>query len=172
MSEPDDETKIALAKLLNTTVAYLIGETDNPEKNGGNAHSGTLLTNDESGNIICEWGNNNRIILPDNHDTRNLLYNFFSALVEKGYLSPENVPSNIITIIPLNISSDASHKEMANAASRALNKAFPDAHVKFDVVFHQEQPEDTQSKVSAYNGSHSSYTGNSLTVTTGEGNKL
>ena len=29
-SEPDDRTKIALAKLLNTSVAYLIGETDNP----------------------------------------------------------------------------------------------------------------------------------------------
>ena len=30
ISEPDDKTKIALAKLLNTTVSYLIGETNNP----------------------------------------------------------------------------------------------------------------------------------------------
>ena len=31
-SEPDDKTKLELARLLNTTVSYLIGETDNPEK--------------------------------------------------------------------------------------------------------------------------------------------
>ena len=30
VSEPDDKTKLALAKLLNTTVAYLLGEIDNP----------------------------------------------------------------------------------------------------------------------------------------------
>lgn len=29
-SEPDDKTKLALAKILNTSVAYLIGETNNP----------------------------------------------------------------------------------------------------------------------------------------------
>ena len=42
VSEPDDKTKIALAKLLNTTVSYLIGETNNPtpyEARGGNKFS-------------------------------------------------------------------------------------------------------------------------------------
>lgn len=33
-SEPDDRTKIALARILDTSVAYLIGETDNPERDG------------------------------------------------------------------------------------------------------------------------------------------
>lgn len=32
-SEPSDKAKVELTKELNTTVAYLIGETDNPERN-------------------------------------------------------------------------------------------------------------------------------------------
>ena len=32
VSEPDDKTKIALAKLLNTSVAYLMDEADTPER--------------------------------------------------------------------------------------------------------------------------------------------
>lgn len=31
VSEPNDKKKIALANMLNTSVAYLMGETDNPE---------------------------------------------------------------------------------------------------------------------------------------------
>lgn len=31
INEPDDETKMQLATILNTSVAYLMGETDNPE---------------------------------------------------------------------------------------------------------------------------------------------
>ena len=33
VSEPDDKTKIALARLLNTSVAYLMDEADTPERN-------------------------------------------------------------------------------------------------------------------------------------------
>ena len=33
-SEPDDKTKLALAKVLNTSAAYLIGETNNPNPLG------------------------------------------------------------------------------------------------------------------------------------------
>ena len=163
-SEPDDKTKLELARLLNTTVSYLIGETDEPERMKDKRCTNTQLVNDEKGNIVCEWGNNNRIVLPDNNETRDLLHNFFSELLDKGYISPENVPSNIFTVIPVEVSSNASHEEIANAVSLAFSKAFPEAHVKFDVVSEKSKSESLLSDISAYNSNNSSYSGNSLTV--------
>ncbi|MBQ7216503.1 MAG: helix-turn-helix transcriptional regulator [Synergistaceae bacterium] len=42
-SEPDDRTKMALAKVLNTSVAYLIGETDNPNISETGTGDGSLV---------------------------------------------------------------------------------------------------------------------------------
>lgn len=153
-----------MAQILGTTVSYLVGETNSPEKIENKQHTNTQLVNDEKGNIVCEWGNNNRIVLPDNNETRDLLHNFFSELLDKGYISPENVPSNIFTVITVEVSSNASHEEIANAVSLAFSKAFPEAHVKFDVVSEKSKSENLLSNISAYNGNNSNYSGNSLTV--------
>lgn len=53
-----------MAQILGTTVSYLVGETNSPEKIENKQHTNTQLVNDEKGNIVCEWGNNNRIVLP------------------------------------------------------------------------------------------------------------
>ena len=160
----DISVLMQIAEILGTSVAYLIGETDKPERMGNKRHTNTQLVNDEKGNIVCEWGNNNRIVLPDNNETRDLLHNFFSELLDKGYISPENVPSNIFTVIPVEVSSNASHEEIANAVSLAFSKAFPEAHVKFDVVSEKSKSESLLSDISAYNGNNNNYSGNNLTV--------
>ena len=58
ISEPDDRKKALLAKVLKTNVAYLMGDTDNPEKDN------SVLANDISGNVreddaplsLAYWG--------------------------------------------------------------------------------------------------------------------
>lgn len=43
INEPNDATKIKLADLLHTSVAYLMGETDDPNPSGGSVNGGTSI---------------------------------------------------------------------------------------------------------------------------------
>ena len=165
-SEPDDKTKIALAKLLKTTVSYLLGETDEPnELPQAQQQHGTCVI-DGQGNIVCMWGNKNRITLPDNIKTRQILCDFFHALYDANCISAEDIPSDILRIVPLRLPNATSNKEIAHIVQKAINEAFPDEPVRFDVVIADENMDDKKGvpSVSAYNGNNSNYSGNTLTV--------
>ena len=56
VSEPDDKKKVALARLLGTSVAYLMGETDNPMPLLDVSDTVVITTNDASRKIISEPG--------------------------------------------------------------------------------------------------------------------
>ena len=121
---------------------------------------------DGQGNIVCVWGNGNRIELPDNKETQKILHDFFYALYNAGCVSAEDIPSNILRIVPLRLSNATSNKEIAHIVQKAINEAFPDEPIKFDVVITDENMNNDKNtpSVSAYNGNNSNYSGNTLTV--------
>ena len=84
VSEPNDKTKIALARILKTSVAYLMGEVDNssseksPRKSTPTEHALIIQTNDPSRKIYTEPSDLNfdngevKISMPDTPENKKL----------------------------------------------------------------------------------------------------
>lgn len=72
-----------LAKILDTTSAFLLGETDDPSPvkefviQDQTSHETSRRI--ASGRLIYEWGENNRLDLPDTPENRTLLAEFLRA---------------------------------------------------------------------------------------------
>lgn len=98
---PKERMLSKLASALNTTVAYLTGETDNPERSGEEALPEQLKAEirtaaertsrlEASGRIIYEWGDNNRLDLPDTPENREALIKLIGAMAVNGRF-PETI---------------------------------------------------------------------------------
>lgn len=132
-NEPDDNTKIALAKMLQTTVSYLVGETNNPERPNSGKRGQNSVINDK-GSIVCEWGDRNRITLPDNLQARDLLYKFFNKLLEYDFIALDDMPTGLFKIIPVKVPAGVTGKQLSDAVSHAINSVYPDVHIKVNFV--------------------------------------
>lgn len=73
-SEPDDKTKFELAKLLKTSVAYLMGETDNPDPDFSTA----------LGNIVYEEDRKKQEIKQKNDILEDESYAYWGGMLDKA----------------------------------------------------------------------------------------
>ena len=101
-SGPKEKMLARLAATLNTTVAYLSGETDDPTRPGAQASAPAgqsapaprppveitvpLSTSDgQPGRIVYEWGGNQRLELPDTPENQALLLTIIKELAAAGH---------------------------------------------------------------------------------------
>lgn len=113
-TKPSTETIIKLAKVLNTTATYLLGETDNPTPNNqtindnatvkptfqtdlfsdANISKGGMIMGGTTGDmlIICDKNSNQEIRIPNNDEGRK----FFAEIINTALgLRPHTVSNSI-----------------------------------------------------------------------------
>ena len=116
-SEPNDKKKIALAKILNTSVAYLMGETDNPEPiPSGEPENGQKDIEQEPVNYAY-WGgvvNEVRKLLARGDEGE---ISAIAPLIKRAYdMFSQNIAANGVAFVQMPVNSGHHNKNTQNVS--------------------------------------------------------
>ena len=121
ISEPNDSKKIALAKMLNTSVAYLMGETDNPAPIAYAEPAASKVKTELPPTDYAYWGgvvNEVRNLL-ERGDEREI--SSIAPLIKLAYeMLSQNVSTNGAIVAQMPILGGSNNKNTQNVSVAAL----------------------------------------------------